>query len=334
MRLYVDGSGNVIVGGSTNSPDFPTTTGAYKTALKNANCTFSPYITNQQCSDGFLLKLNSSGSGLIFSTLLGGERADLIVALAVDTPSGNIYVAGATDSLTFPIAVPGSAPQPAYGGDNGTCQMVSSSTAPCFDAFVAEFNPLGTQLVASTYLGGSDDDAAYAIAIDSSHAVYVTGSTDSTGFPVTSGAYQTTHTPGDQRDIFVTKLNSSLSSLVYSTFIGGNSDDLPMEIRVDSAGNAYLTGSTVSTDYPTTSGALQTAYAGPSSDNCPSTLDQVDYGVLYCGDAFVTKLSPAGNSLVFSTYLGTSSDDGGLNLALDSSAMCGSQAARSRQVFR
>ena len=320
VRLYVDGSGNVIVGGSTNSPDFPTTTGAYKTALKNANCTFSPYITNQQCSDGFLLKLNSSGSGLIFSTLLGGERADLIVALAVDTPSGNIYVAGATDSLTFPIAVPGSAPQPAYGGDNGTCQMVSSSTAPCFDAFVAEFNPLGTQLVASTYLGGSDDDAAYAIAIDSSHAVYVTGSTDSTGFPVTSGAYQTTHTPGDQRDIFVTKLNSSLSSLVYSTFIGGNSDDLPMEIRVDSAGNAYLTGSTVSTDYPTTTGALQTAYAGPSSNNCPSTLDQVDYGVLYCGDAFVTKLSPAGNSLVFSTYLGTSSDDGGLNLALDSSS--------------
>ena len=319
VRLYVDGSGNVILGGTTNSPDFPTTPGAYKTSLKNANCTFSPFIANTQCSDGFVLKLNSSGSGLIFSTLLGGERADLIVALAVDAPSGNIYVAGATNSITFPIAVPASAPQPAYGGDNGTCQKLNSSTVPCFDAFVAEFNPLGTQLMASTYLGGNDDDAAYAIAIDSSHAVYVTGSTDSTGFPLTSGAYQTTHTAGDQKDIFVTKLNSSLSSLVYSTLIGGDSDDLPMEIRVDSSGNAYLTGSTVSANYPTTTGALQTAYAGPSSDNCPSFLDQVDYGDLYCGDAFVTKLSPAGDSLVFSTYLGTSSDDGGLNLALDSS---------------
>ncbi|MGD0909409.1 MAG: choice-of-anchor D domain-containing protein, partial [Candidatus Acidiferrales bacterium] len=321
VRLNVDGSGNVILAGSTNSPNFPTTSGAYLTSLKKNNCTFSPYIVNQQCSDGFLLKLDPTGSTLLFSTLLGGERADFILALAVDSPSGNIYVAGATNSVTFPIAVPASAPQPAYGGDNGTCQMVTGIpfTVPCFDAFVAEFNPQGTQLIASTYLGGNDDDGAFAMAIDSNHSVYVTGDTDSAGFPVTMGAYQTVHTPGDQRDVFVTKLNSSLSSLAYSTFIGGSSDDYPMMIRVDSGGNAYVTGSTASADYPTTSGALQTIYAGPSTDDCPATLEEVDIGALYCGDVFVTKLSPAGNSLVFSTYFGTSQDDGGLNLALDSS---------------
>ncbi|MGH9681596.1 MAG: choice-of-anchor D domain-containing protein, partial [Candidatus Acidiferrales bacterium] len=321
VRMFVDSSGEVLLGGSTNSPDFPTTSGAYLTSLKSATCNFSPYITNQQCSDGFLLKLNSSGSSLVFSTLLGGnDRIDLIDALAVDATSGNIYVAGATNSVTFPIAQPTLAPQPAYGGDNGSCQLMGTFHVPCFDAFVAEFNSTGTSLLASTYLGGTDDDSATALAVDSNHNVYVTGTTDSTGFPVTTGAFKTTHSlPADQRDVFVTKLNSTLSALTYSTFIGGSSDDFPFMIRVDANGYAYLTGSTVSSDFPTTTGALQTAYAGPSSNDCPSTLETLDYGLLYCGDAFITKLAQDGKSLVFSTYLGTAQDDGGLNLALDSS---------------
>jgi hypothetical protein len=319
-RILVDDGGNALLAGTTASSDFPTT-GGYQPPAKQGPCSYGPAIGTQTCAYGFVLKLNSAGDQLVFSTLLGGERLDLLLGLAQDAATGNIYVAGATNSRHFPI--PGPAAQPAYGGDNGKCESLNGVAAPCLDAFVAEFNPTGTELLASTYLGGDDDDGATAIALDANHNVFVTGSARSATFPVTPGAFQTAHaSPAGQRDVFVTELNASLSELVYSTFIGGAGDEFATSIRIDSEGAAYVTGSTTSTDFPifpAPSGAPQGMYAGPSTADCPGYAESVAHGLRYCGDAFVAKVAPGGASLVFSTYAGGSGNDGALNIALDSS---------------
>jgi len=326
VRMLVDSSGEVLLAGSTASTDFPTTSGSYKPPAKNASCSYGPFMGNQPCAYGFLLKLNSTGSQLVFSTLVGGERLDFITALAENPTTGNIYVAGGTNSTQFPIASPTTAVQPAYGGDNGQCQMISGTIggAPCMDAFVAELNSTGTTLLASTYLGGNDDDGALGIALDNNGNVYVTGGAESLTFPTTTGSFQPTHhAPSEQSDVFVTELNSSLSKpLIYSTFIGGTNPEFGTRIRVDSTGAAYVSGSTSSTDFPvfpTPTGAVQETYAGPSTMDCPEILDSAAHGQLYCGDVFVDKVAPGGGSLVFSTYLGGSGNEGAMNMALDSS---------------
>src|SRR5947209_1276856 len=150
----------------------------------------------------------------------------------------------------------------------------------------------------STYLGGSGTDQGLGIAVDSGGYAYVTGFTISTNFPTTPGAFQTTS--GGGFHAFVTKLNPTGSALVYSTYLGGSSNDQGRGIAVDPGGHAYATGATFSTNFPTTPGALQTTYGGG-------------------GDAFVTKLNPTGTGLVYSTYLGGSNDDQGLGIAVDSS---------------
>lgn len=319
-RILVDDGDNVLLAGSTASSDFPTT-GGYQPPAKQGPCSYGPAIGNQACAYGFVLKLNAAGDKLVFSTFLGGERQDLLLALAQDAANGNIYVAGATNSRHF--AIPGPAAQPAYGGDNGKCKPLNGMTAACLNAFVAELNPTGTELLASTYLGGADDDGATAIALDANHNVFVTGSASSATFPVTRGAFQTTHSsPAGHRDVFVAELNSSLSELTYSTFIGGAGDEFATSIRVDSKGAAYVTGSTTSTDFPifaAPSGAPQETYAGPSTTDCPGYLENAAHALHYCGDAFVAKVAPGGGSLAFSTYLGGSGNDGALNMALDSS---------------
>ena len=319
-RILVDDSGNALLAGTTASSDFPTT-GGYQPPAKQGPCSYDPAIGNQACAYGFVLKLNSAGNKLVFSTLLGGERLDLLLGLAQGAATGDIYVAGATNSRHFPI--PGPAAQPAYRGDNGKCESLNGVTAPCLDAFVAKLNSTGTELLASTYLGGDDDDGATAIALDANHNVFVTGSARSAMFPVTPGAFQTTHTsPAGQRDVFVTELNSSLSELTYSTFIGGAGDEFATSIRVDSNGAAYVTGSTTSTDFPILPGpsaAPQGTYAGRSTADCPGYLESAAHGLRYCGEAFVAKVAPGGAGLVFSTYLGGSGNEGALDLALDSS---------------
>ena len=316
-RILVDAAGNVVLAGSTASADFPTTSGAYQTAAASGTCPGGS--ADQPCTHGFLLKLDPSGSRLLFSTLLGGERTDAIHGLAQDAATGNLYVAGATDSAEFPIADRASSAQPIYGGDDGNCKTTSGATAPCFDAFVAEFNSSGTQLIASTYLGGNRDDAALDLALGADHDVYVTGGAGSPNFPATPGAFQTTRSSTAGRDVFVAKLNSSLSQILYSTFIGGSADQFATRIRVDSTGATYVGGSTTSVDFPVSpasEGPFQKSYSGPEGTTCPAFGDATS--PLFCGDAFVAKLSPEGNSLAFSTYLGGASDDGALNLALDS----------------
>jgi hypothetical protein len=159
----------------------------------------------------------------------------------------------------------------------------------------------------STYLGGSGNDQGFGIAVDSSGNAYVTGSTGSTNFPTTAGAFQTTYGGGSE-DAFITKLNPTGSGLVYSTYLGaggGFGNDEAHGIAVDSADNAYVTGSTNSTNFPTTPGAFQ------------PTVPFKNCSAVGCTTVFVTKINPAGSALVYSTYLGGSGEDGGAAIAVD-----------------
>ena len=314
-RLKIDAAGEAYVGGITAATDFPTTANAFQKQAKGGTCDYGPFIKGKPCSDGILFKLSADGSSLVFSTLLGGERIDMITALALDA-NNNIYVTGATNSTAFPIV--GSAIQSTYGG--GTC---TEDVAACFDAFVAELNPDASSLLASTYLGGNDNDYGVGIAFDPSGNVYLAGNSTSTNFPTTAGSFQPNHagTVGSpQPDAFVAKMNPALSALSYSTFIGGSAYDLAFALKVDSTGAAYITGSTASADFPTTAGAFQTVYGGPTAPppDCPDAIDSFVLNEPSCGDVFVTKLNPAGSALAFSTYLGGSGNDIAFNLALDS----------------
>jgi len=270
--IAVDGSGNAYVTGSTLSTNFPTS---------------NAYQPDQPGEDAFVTKLNTLASGaasLLYSTYLGGNLTEEGNGIAVDG-SGNAYVMGHTDSTDFPTSN-------AYQTDQVG-----------IDAFVTKLNTLASgaaSLLYSTYLGGNSHEYGWGIAVDGSGNAYVTGSTDSTNFP-TSNAYQTDQ-PG--WDVFVTKLNtlgSGAASLLYSTYLGGNSGDLGYGIVADSSGNAYVTGYTDSPNFPT-SNAYQT--------------DQP------YEDAFVTKLNTLGSgaaSLLYSTYLGGNSIDAGQGISLDSS---------------
>ena len=268
--IAVDASGNAYVTGRTDSTNFPTTASAFQPTIGGIY------------GNAFLAKLNATGSALVYSTYLGGSGDDSGNSIAVDT-SGNAYVTGYTDSTNFPATA--GAFQPTIGGmfDNG---------------FVTKLNPTGSALVYSTYLGGSGDDSGQGIAVEASGNAYVTGSTDSTNFPATAGAFQPT-IGGMFDNGFVTKLNPTGSALVYSTYLGGSGNDSGNSIAVNTSGNAYVTGYTDSTNFPVTAGAFQPTIGG-MFDN-----------------AFVTKLNPTGSALVYSTYLGGSGDDSGNSIAVD-----------------
>jgi hypothetical protein len=231
---------------------------------------------------------------LSYSTYLGGSGSggDTGNGIAVDA-DGNAYVTGYTTSLDFPTTL-------------NAFQSVSAPAGP--NAFVTKLNPTGTGLVYSTYLGGSDSDAARSIAVDASGSAYVTGSTRSNDFPTTAGAFQPTFTaPAGVANAFVTKLDPSGSTLVYSTYLGGSGvyGDFGSGIAVDSAGEAYVIGTTSSNDFPTAA-AFQPTLAGGSRFGAQN--------------AFVTKLNSTGSALVYSTYLGGSSSrapDSGYGIAVD-----------------
>ncbi|MGB2635949.1 MAG: SBBP repeat-containing protein [Candidatus Acidiferrum sp.] len=283
--IAVDSSGNAYVTGETASSNFPTTPGAFQTVC-NGGSGCAQYV------DGFVTKLNPTGSALVYSTYLGGNSYDVAQGIAVDS-SGNAYITGFTQSTDFPTK---NAVQPQYGGD--------------LNAFVTKLNPTGSALVYSTYLGGSGggsgQDYGYGIAVDSSGNAYVTGSTGSSNFPTTPGAFQTACNGCPTSHAFVTKYNLTGSALVYSTYLGGSTSDGAGGIAVDSSGNAYVTGFTSSTDFPTTPGAFQTVCNGGS-------------GCAQYGDAFVTEFNPEGSALVYSTYLGGSNYEQNPGIAVDSS---------------
>jgi hypothetical protein len=261
--VAVDAAGNAYVAGVTYSTDdFPVTPGAFQT-------TAPPVINGAFMADAFVLKLNPSGSGLAYSTRVATSANDEAQAVALDA-SGAAYVTGFTDGSTFPVTA--GASQPASGG--------------YIDVFVTKLNPAGSALAYSTYFGGTGADYGRAVAVDGDGSAYVTGWAQSSNFPVTPGAIQTSF---KGNDAFVAKWGPT-GALVYSTLLGGDGDDSGQGIDVDGSGNAYVTGYTEFAGFPVTAGAYQTVN-----------------GFLGSGfyDAFVSKVNPQGTQLVYSTYLGT-----------------------------
>jgi hypothetical protein len=322
--IAVDANNNVYVGGGTTSPtgSFPTTPGAYQTTLNGSGNGFlvkldstgalkygtylggtgtdtalglaldaagNAYLAGKTSSSnfptknpptgaitagGFLTKLNPGGNGLndlIFSTYIGGGSSDFAAGVALDSSAAPAitYVTGQTAG-----SLPGSPLNTFSGGLE--------------DAFVVAVKSDGSSYVFSRYVGGSNIDIGDGIAADSSGA-YVTGETASnTTFPISSSPAQKSF-GGGTFDAFASKL-SPAGAVVYSTFLGGNEDDVGVAIAVDGSGNAYVTGQTVSSNFPTQS-PTQTGFGGGTSD------------------AFVTELNAAGSQFVFSTYLGGSGNE-------------------------
>jgi hypothetical protein len=269
--MAVDSSGNAYVIGSTSSTNFPTRPGAYDKTLNGT-------------TDIFVSKLNAAGTALVYSTYLGGNDYDAGYAIAVDN-IGVVYLTGVTYSSDFPTTT--LALDTTYNGSG--------------DAFVTSMNQSGSVLFYSTYLGGSGSDYATGLALDGSNIVYLTGETQSSNYPATAGAFDTSYNGGAAGDAFVSKLQPvATAPLAYSTFLGGAADDHGTGVAVDGSNNAYVTGYTSSSNFPTTAGAF----------------DNVENGT---DDAFVTKLNAAGSALVYSTYLGGFNSDLGLGLVIDGS---------------
>ena len=325
--IAVDAMGNAFIIGTTDSPTFPVTAGAFQTTL---SCPF--FCTY----DAFVAKLNASGSALVYSTFFGGSVVENGSGIALDG-TGNAYVTGLTTSYDFPTTV-------------GAFQTAASSNSE--EAFVAKLNPTGSALGYSTFLGGSGDDRGSDIRVDALGNAFVTGFTRSSNFPTTVGAFQTTYGGGDF-DSFVAKLNAAGSGLVFSTYLGGSGDEVfgnaKNDLAIDALGNVYAAGTTASMNFPTTSGAFQPTFAGVS-DAYVTKLNASGSALLYStylggsgqdqafgiavdslGDAhitglttsanfplasalqlapfggfgpFVTRLNAAGTALVYSTYLG------------------------------
>lgn len=335
--IAVDAQGAVYVAGSTYSPDFPATPGAFDTSWESN-------------FDAFVAKLNPSGTDLVYATYLGGQASDEVYAIAVDA-MGQLYAAGGTGSPDFPTT-PGSF-DPTYNGSwgernafvvklnetgsdliystfvggrssasslvvdgPGNAFVVGTTAATDFpttpgafddtlsgtqDAFAAKLNVDGTALVYATLLGGSSWEIGHSLAVDLSGMAYVAGVTESTDFPATPGAFDTSHNGNE--DGFVVKLNADATDLVYGTYLGGSLDsDQAQSIAVDADGEAYVAGFADSTDFPTTPGAFDTSHNGGLRD------------------IFVVHLNAGGTDLVSGTFLGGNGYDYRPSIGLDSRA--------------
>jgi hypothetical protein len=334
IALLPDGS--AVVAGLTESDDYPTTPGAVDTTYAGA-------------TEGFVTRLNATGSALVFSTMLGGSVDDWVEGVATD-PSGGIYVVGGTQSPGFPTT-PGAF-------DTTFNEPLEGSTH--FEAFVARLDPASSALVYSTLIGGSSDEFGSDIAVDAEGNVYVTGQTTSVDFPTTPGAYDTTlGTAGTGEDVFVAKIDPSGSALEYGTYLGGTSREQLAALALDRTGAAYVTGITLSSNFPTTPGAYQSGggvfvtkldatgsalsysttigvrdnhneiedivvtaagaacITGSIDRNFPTTFDAFDQSHNGKEDGFLTIFDATGSSLIYSTMLGGESDDRAFGLALD-----------------
>src|SRR5262245_29771210 len=247
-RVAVDSGGNAYVLGFTSSTDFPTTPGAFDTT---ANGGFAVSVT----------KLNPAGSGLVYSTYLGGQGSDSGGGLTVDA-AGNAYVAGGAGSVDFPTT-PGAFDTASDGND----------------AFLTKLNPAGSAAVYSTVLGGAASDGASGVAVDSTGTAWLVGTTTSTNFPVSTDAADATS--NGSADVFVSEVTPNGSALPYSTYLGGSQSDSGTDVTLDSGGNPYVTGHTMSMDFPATTSALDTVFNGDTS--------------IFWGDAFVTKIPLTGS---------------------------------------
>lgn len=262
--VVVDEKGNIYLTGQTRSPNFPLKN-PYQASLKGG-------------TDAFLAKLSSSGTALLFSTYLGGSGIDYGRSLWLGKKS-QAYVAGLTrSSRDFPLK-----------------NALDTSFNGYTDIFLTRFSASGSSLLYSTLLGGSSADEVDRIVVDGDGAMYLTGLTYSTNFPVTANAFDTGHNGGGP-DAFVSKLNPAGSQLVFSSYLGGQSEDKGHGLAVDAAKCVYLTGVTRSSNFPT-----------------KNALDNVRVS----SEAFVVKLDATGHALVYSTFLGGSGADTGFDIAVD-----------------
>jgi hypothetical protein len=247
--VALDANGNVLITGSTQSTDFPTINALYGTSAGGR--------------DAFVTKISADGSQILYSTYLGGEGDDVGQGIAVDS-AGNAYIAGWTKSrTTFPISA-GAYQSTPQGG---------------VDGFAAKLSASGSQLAYCTYLGGSGDDYANGIALDSGGNAYVVGTTSSSNLPTTAGAFQVNS--GGGQDAFVVKLNPTGTGALYNTYFGGPGNDTGMGIAVDSSGRACITG----------------------DNNSPASFINVNGLPATSGPGYVAVFNPSGTSLVYSTYL-------------------------------
>jgi uncharacterized protein (TIGR03437 family) len=292
--VAVDAQGAIYVTGATGSNDFPVTQNAFQRRVAT--------VPTGRTDPGncFVAKLNATGSTLVYSTFLSGSERDGCTAIAVDT-AGSAYVTGATESTDLPTTP--DVVQGRYRLGSGT---------PRYDVLVAKLSPDGSALAYSTLFGGTGTETGHSIAVDSAGNTYITGATNSTNFPVSTGAYRTTY--GGQGgtpqlvplgDAFLFKLNPGGTQVIYSTYLGGTRDDVGFAVAVDAAGSAYVAGNTLSRDFPVTAGAYQREWKGEGGQ-----------AYLPAGDAFVVKFNASGSALAYSTLLGGGRDDRAISLAL------------------
>lgn len=270
--LTVDASGNAYVTGYTTSTDFPTSGGAYDT-------------THNGSADVFVTKIDATAQNILYSTFLGHSGDEVGFSIVLDA-ANHAVVTGYTTSAGFPT-VPGSYDTTYNGGT--------------YDAFVFKIDGAGTGLSFSTFLGESGDDLAWKTRLDKSGNVYVGGYTNSTAFPTTPGAYDTTYNgSGSDSDAFLVKLPPSGQTLLFSTLLGGTGYDACLGLDIDIYGNAYLAGPTSSTDFPVTADAEASSYYGGNRDG------------------FGAIINSAGQVLVYSTYFGSDGADWPYGVAIDS----------------
>lgn len=256
-EIVIDSNENAYVVGYTSSLDFPVTSGAMNETI-NAGV------------DGFYLRLSSTGT-LDYCTYFGGDNFDRANSLVMDS-SSNLYITGMTSSSNFPTT--DGALNTTYNGGS--------------DCFVLKISSLSTVIQYSTYIGGTNIDEGIDIAVDELGYCYIVGNSNSDNFPTTLGAYRTTYS--GWMDVFISKISIDGSTLLYSTYLGGSTEDEPYALVLDDDNNAYVTGYTESSNFPTTIGAYDTVIGGSS-------------------DAFVSKISTDGSSLSYSTFIGGSTTD-------------------------
>jgi hypothetical protein len=275
--ITIDSTGNAYVAGTTNSLDFPTAS-PFQAALSGTG-------------DAYLTKIKPDGTGLIYSTYLGGGASDLATSVALDI-SGQAWVGGYTLSTDFPTV------NPIQGSNHGMT-----------DGFIAAFNAAGDVLVYSTYLGGTDTDRVRTVVLDAADNVYAGGETYSADFPVSASPIQSTFGGGTCGlapcpDGFLTKLDPTGANEIYSTYLGGTSSDQVAAIAVNAAEEAFVTGSTTSSDFPLQNPIQATIGGG----TCP------DGG---CSDVFVARVNASGSGLDYSTFLGGTDADAGRGIFVD-----------------
>jgi uncharacterized protein (TIGR03437 family) len=290
--IGVDSSGNAYAVGVTISTDLPT--------VNPIQSTLPSPLFGTASAAAFVAKLSPDGTKLLYSTYFGSPGNTAATSVAVDS-AGNAYFTGFTTGNSFPVS-PGAA-QSTFGGSGG--QSLSILTAG--DAFVVKMNPSG-QKVYATYLGGSKDDIGIGIAIDAKGDAFVGGATLSSDFPTQSPFQNSNHGSGGDiygkgGDGFITELDPTGGKILFSSYIGGSADDRVTGVALDANGNIYLSGHTLSKDFPTAGQQAQPGYAGDSAS------------VFRTGDAFLVEISA--QAIVFSTYLGGSSGDWASGVAVD-----------------